>query len=115
MTKFTIENLESLQRDFANGRFDGGDTPVERTTISDDVQPGLRAYVSEDRISFHVYYTVAGKGIHPVMYLGRYPEMTIDEARELAGKVRVLAATGVDPQEGLRERMIEEIRRMPVP
>lgn len=102
--KFTIETLEALANDLKNGR-----TPLDRLTVTDDQQPGLRAIIrNTGSISFHVSYTI--RGSRPYMLLGHHPEMTIREARELAKTVQKLGDMGIDPQEGLHARLIKELK-----
>ena len=42
--------------------------------------------------------------------LGDHPDMSIAEARQLTRTVQTLAAIGIDPQEGLHERLIRELK-----
>lgn len=83
--------------------------PPRRTTLlTDDVQPGLRAVIRKGSVSFHVCYEVADR--RPMLKIGEHPAMTVKEARELARTIRVLAANGIDPQEGLHDRLIRELK-----
>jgi hypothetical protein len=44
-----------------------------------------------------------------LLKLGNHPEMTIDQARELRKTVIALGVKGIDPTEGLHERLIREL------
>lgn len=77
--------------------------------MSDNVVTGLQCMVRKTGlISYHVGYSYDGS--RPVLKLGNHPEMTVAEARELAKTVRALADMGIDPQEGLHERLIRELK-----
>jgi len=102
--KFTIDTLEKLADDLQKGRI-----PLERVTITDEMQTGLRAIVrNTGGVSFHVNYDVDGS--RPYLKLGEHPGMSIPEARRLAQIVRGLADLGIDPQAGLHERLIRELK-----
>ncbi len=74
-----------------------------------DAKTGLRVIVSPTKeISFHVHY--AFEGSRPFLLLGYAGEgMTVERARKLARTIRALAAKEIDPQSGLRERLIREL------
>jgi hypothetical protein len=82
---------------------------IDRVTVSDDVVTGLQAIIRKTGlISFHCGYSF--RGSRPVLKLGNFPDMSVAQARELAKTVRALADMGIDPQEGLHERLIKELR-----
>lgn len=102
--KFTVEVMEALVDDLKSKRI-----PLDRLTITDDMVPSLRAVIrNSGAISFHVHYDIAGS--RPFLKLGSHPEMSIKEARELARTVIALAERGIDPAEGLHERLIRELK-----
>lgn len=107
--KFTVETLEALADDLRKGRI-----PLDRVTISDDVQAGLRAIVrNTGLISYHVNYEVDDS--RPYLKLGDHNpghagHLSITEARHLATVVRSLAGAGIDVQAGLHERLIRELQ-----
>ena len=102
--KFTNETLEKLADDLQKKR-----VPLDRVTISDEMQVGLRAIIrNTGGITFHASYDIGGG--RPYLKLGTYPEMTIKEARELTKTVRYLADMGIDPQEGLHDRLVRQLK-----
>lgn len=107
--KFNADTLKKLADDLQSGRI-----PLDRITISDEMQVGLRAYIRPSgQIAFHVQYPRPdGKSRFDrnVMKIGDFPEMTIPEARELAKTIMSLAKMGIDVQEGLHERLITELK-----
>lgn len=101
---FTVDTFEKLAKDLESGRI-----PLDRVTVSDNMQTGLRAVIrNSGLISFHVQYDAADS--RPYLKLGNHPEMTITEARGLARTVRTLAGKGIDVQEGLHERLVRELK-----
>lgn len=109
-SSFTNEALEGLAKDLKSGRL-----PLERTTISDDMVTGLRAIVTKDgKISFHASYHF-GEG-RPFMKIGELDKkskdyISITDARELTKTIKGLADKGIDPQEGLLQRLVKELKR----
>lgn len=102
-SKFSADTFERLARDLQNGN-----VPLDRVTVTDDMQPGLRAIIrNTGLVSFHVNYDV--EGARPYLKIGDHPEMPIADARYVAKVVRDLAAMGIDPQEGLHRRLIREL------
>jgi len=101
--KFNSSTFEQLADDLQNKRI-----PLDRVTVSDDMQTGLRAIIrNTGLISFHVQYDIDGS--RPYLKLGDHPDMTVSEARDLARTVRTLADHGIDPQAGLHERLVREL------
>lgn len=109
-SKFNVEHLEMLANDLKTGRL-----KLDRLTVSDNIVKGLRAIVrSTGLVSFHVYYTV---GADDAAYLKigvmdpKNPDhLTIPEARELARTIKALGKTGIDPQSGLHQRLVAELK-----
>lgn len=102
--EFNANLLERIATDLQTKRI-----PLPRITVSDEVQPGLRAIMRDTGlISFHVSYDV--DGTRPFLKIGDHPAMKIDEARELAKTIRALADMGIDPTLGLHERLIRELQ-----
>jgi hypothetical protein len=86
--------------------------PGGRQTITDPHQPGLRANIFKSgQVSFIVEYRIPGFTTRSHLTLGNFPDMSIEEARELAVVVRELGSRGVDVQAGLHDRLIQELRR----
>jgi Arm DNA-binding domain len=82
-----------------------GDKPV---TMTDPETTGLMVMIrNTGSISFHAHYHC--KGRRPLLKLGNHPEMTIAQARELTKTVIALGEKGIDPTEGLHERLIREL------
>lgn len=103
-SKFSADTFERLARDLQSGN-----VPLDRVTVTDDMQPGLRAIIrNTGLVSFHVNYDV--EGARPYLKIGDHPEMSVDEARRVAKTVRGLAEMGIDPQEGLHRRLIRELQ-----
>jgi len=109
-SKFNVEQLEMLANDLKTGRL-----KLNRITVSDNIVKGLRAVVRDTGlISYHTYYTVGPDdaaylkiGVHDP----KNPDhLTIPEARDLARTIKALGKKGIDPQEGLHQRLIKELR-----
>lgn len=111
-SKFNVEQLEMLANDLKTGRL-----KLNRITVSDNIVKGLRAIVRDTGlISYHVYYTV-GEGDAAYLKIGvhepKNPDhLTIPEARDLARTVKALGKKGIDPQEGLHQRLVRELKEM---
>lgn len=101
---FEIKALLSITEALSSGRM-----KIDRLTVSDNVVPGLRAICrATGGISYHITYSVNGS--RPYLKVGSHPETSIAEAREIAKTVIALARQGIDPQVGLHERLIRELR-----
>lgn len=82
--------------------------PLKKVTLSDPIQIGLKAIIRESGVvSFHVQYEVGTS--RPMLKLGEYPAMSVNEARKIAKTVRTLGDRGIDVQEGLHERLVREL------
>lgn len=104
VTSFDRETLEGLAEDLKTGRI-----PLDRLTVTDNEQANLRAVIrNTGLISYHVQYSLPN-GSRPFMKVGNYPDMPIKTARELCRTITSLASRGIDPQEGLHERLIREL------
>jgi Arm DNA-binding domain len=80
-----------------------------KITLSDPMTTGLQAIIRPSgAVSFHVHYHCNGQ--RPLLKLGNHPDMTIAQARELTKTVIALGNLGIDPQEGLHERLIRELQ-----
>ena len=87
-------------------------TGEERRRMSDPLQPGLRIQIYlEGQVSFIVEYKLPGIKTRPHLTIGHWPQMSIQEARELAALIRDLGNKGIDVQEGLHDRLITELKR----
>lgn len=85
---------------------------VARLRMSDPLQPGLRIQIYlEGQVSFIVEYKLPGIKTRPHLTIGHWPQMSIKEARELAVLIRDLGNKGIDVQEGLHDRLIQELKR----
>jgi hypothetical protein len=95
--------LENLADDMKSGRI-----PLDRMTVSDTVQAGLRIIVRKTGgISFHAHYEVNDS--RPMLKIGEHPGTTLEKARNLTKIIRDLANKGIDPQEGLHDRLLREL------
>lgn len=116
-SRFSPDTIDKLAADLKAGRLGVRDKVI----ISDDRQTGLRAIVrASGNISFHVHYNMGDA--RPYMLVGHYPDAperkrnakaaqeAIDDARGIAETVRKLADMGIDPQDGLHERLLRELR-----
>lgn len=108
-SRFNVEHLEMLAKDLKSGRL-----KLNRITLSDNIVKGLRAIVRDTGlISYHIYYTVGDSdaaylkvGVHDP----KNPDhLTIPQAREIAKVVKALGKKGIDPQEGLHQRLVREL------
>jgi hypothetical protein len=100
-SKFTPEFLERKKGELQSGT-------KQSLNLGDDRQVGLRAIVRKSgAITFHAMY-VMGES-RPMVTIGQYPETSIDQARYLTGVVRGLAEKGIDVQEGLHARLLQEL------
>jgi hypothetical protein len=106
LSRFTPKILKDTLADLQSGRLG----TLDKVTIGDDDQPGLRAIVRKSgTVSFHVIYSVNDE--RPILLIGHWPHTSIDEARDLAKTIRTLAAEGIDVTEGLHARLISELKR----
>lgn len=104
VASFDNKTLEGLAEDLQSQRI-----PLDRITVTDHEVANLRAVIrNTGLISYHVQYSLPD-GSRPFMKIGNFPDMPIKTARELTRTVTSLAAKGIDPQEGLHERLIREL------
>lgn len=102
---FVAKKFELVVKDMESGRL-----PLKKTTITDPMTVGLSVLIrSTGLISYQVQYS-AGKS-RPQLTIGHHPEMTIDRARKIAETIRHLVSLGIDPQEGLHDRLIRELEK----
>lgn len=114
-SNFTPENLEAIAQDLKSGRL-----PLKATTISDDMQVGLRAKIrNTGLISYHVHYEVDGAGDdetkRPFPKIGSHApgqkdHLSLAEARQLAKVIIGLGQRGINPFAAAEERIIRELR-----
>lgn len=103
-SKFSHATIDALIDDLKHQRI-----PLDRITITDEEQPGLRALIRKTgEVSFHSQYMVQGNRLS--LKIGNYPTMKIPEARGIAATIEALADKGVDVQKGLTERLIRELK-----
>lgn len=111
-SKFDARTIDALLDDLKSKRI-----PLDRVTITDELQPGLNCIVrSTGNASFHVqYFNKEGK--RPYFLIGYHrpgesDHMTIARARGLAKTIRALADKGVDVEDGfasLRDQVLSDI------
>ena len=78
--------------------------PETRLEITDTVERGLRVRVGTDGvISFAVKCRDAGSRLKTIT-LGRYPDLSLKQAREQAAQTRIALKNGIDPNEEKRLR-----------
>lgn len=107
-SRFSNETIDALIDDLKTQR-----VPLDRISITDEQQPGLRAIIRKTgEVTLHMQYFV--RDSRPSLLLGHYPKMTIAEARELARTVEHLADKGIDVQDGLHDRLIRELKQQGV-
>lgn len=83
-----------------------------RQRLSDSMAPGLRVNVyPEGLVAFSVEYRLPGIQTRPHVKIGEWPDMSIQEARDIAATVRELGLRGIDVQLGLHTRLSQELRR----
>lgn len=83
-----------------------------RQRLSDPLSPGLRVNVyTEGQVAFSVEYRLPGIQSRLHVKIGEWPDMSIDEAREIAATVRELGLRGIDVQLGLHTRLSQELKR----
>lgn len=107
--QLTKKLIEGLLDDLQSKRI-----PLPILRLSDDVQPGLRIAIRDSGlVSWHTQYELPagkdGQRTRPYIKIGDYPEMTIDRARNLTKTILALAEKGIDPMEGLHDRLIREL------
>lgn len=108
-SKITTDMLFATAEELNSGKI-----PLERMRYADDRVVGLRMVVNATKtITFHVAYECGDA--RQYLLLGslnkdRPDYITLDEARELAKTVKVLAAKGIDPQDGLHKRLMRELK-----
>lgn len=102
-SQFTAEMLLGMAAALKTGKL-----KTKQITLTDDIQPGLIAYVRESGIvALHAHYQV-GKS-RPMLKVAELPGGSIDDARKLTRTIRALAAKGIDVQDGLHERLMREL------
>ena len=67
-----------------------------RDTLADGVVPGLSIVIGRRSMSWYVFYRVSGSQTRRGVLLGRYPDLSIAEARKAARAVRARAQIGED-------------------
>lgn len=103
-TELTDKILEASKKDAAKQK--------KRLRLTDPLGPGIHVNVYiEGRVVFSVEYKLAGFTNRLHVKIGEWPEMSIQEAREIAALVRELGLRGVDVQAGLHNRLTEELKR----
>ena len=107
--KFNVATLQKIADDLEKGKY--GKIPNGRLVVSDEMQPGLRANVFKGYWSYIVEYKLPGIATRPHLTLGEHPATSITEARQLAKTIRELGSMGIDVQEGLRQRLVAELKR----
>lgn len=79
--------------------------------IADASCCGLRIIIrAGGSVTFHVQYTVRGRNRRPMIMLGEYPTMAIDEARALTRTIVELGKIGINVEDGLHKRLIRELQ-----
>lgn len=107
-SRFSADTIEALVEDLKAQRI-----PLDRITITDEQQPGLRALIRKTgEVTFHMQYKV--RDSRPSILLGPYPKMKISEARGLAATIEALADKGIDVQDGLYDRLMRELKQQGV-
>jgi len=100
--RFNIETFEAIAEDLRTGRI-----PKDRFAMTRD---GLMVIMrNTGQIAYHAQYDTVGE-IRTTLTLGHHPDMSLKEAAALTRTVRGLAEMGIDPQAGLRERLIGELK-----
>lgn len=103
-SQFTEEILLGMARALQTGRL-----KVKKLSVSDDMEPGLRAYVRESgTVALHCHYEIGES--RPMLKVGELPGSTVADARALTRTIRAIAAKGIDVQDGLHERLLRELR-----
>lgn len=101
---FTAPVLLGMAAALRTGRLDRN-----KISTTDDVEPGLRAYVRESgTVALHCHYEVGNS--RPMIKVGELPGTTIEDARLLTRTIRAIAAKGIDVQDSLHERLFQELR-----
>lgn len=105
---FTEANLAAMAKDLKSRRL-----PLDRTVLSDDLVTGLRAVIRKDGgVTYHASYHYGDE--RPFMILGvmdpkSEDHISLNDARELTKTIKALADKGINPQDGLRKRLIREL------
>lgn len=80
----------------------------KRAEVYDTKTPGLHVRVTSKGIkSFAVLRWIAAEGKPERITLGRFPAMTIEQARKKAGQINGAISDGHNPAEAIRERRAE--------
>jgi hypothetical protein len=72
--------------------------------ISDHVERGLRARISPSGEVSFILHVRSGVGKFVLVTLGRYPDLSLKEAREQAARQRLALKQGADPNAEKRAR-----------
>lgn len=85
----------------------------KRELLTDTKVEGIRVYAfPSGEVTIGVAYRIPGIETRMEFTFGKYPEeIRIPEARKLALIVRTLADNGIDVHEGLKPRLMKELRR----
>ena len=98
MPNFTVKMLDSLPNA----------SPGQRDTYHDDKVRGLSLRVTDKGIkSFFTRKRI--NGIPKMNTYGQYPDMTIDQARDLARKTLNAFSVGINPKEELKSQKIQNM------
>lgn len=94
---------------FTKERLDNLPIPEDgRETYTDTLEPALRLRVGKTGIkSFMVFRKINGKPV--TVTLGRYPAMTIDQARTEARKQLGLMVVGIDPNKAKKAERVKGV------
>ena len=107
--RFNVITLQKIADDLAKGKLK---ILHNKLDVADDIQPGLKANVYKSGYwSYLVEYKVQGRDGRPHLTIGKHPQMSITEARELAKTIKYLGSKGLDVQDGLMDRLIAELKR----
>src|SRR5262245_13356194 len=96
---FTDRSLKAL----------GAAAPGKRLMVWDGLLPGFGMRITSNNVkSFVVLARLAGKRTPVRIVLGRYPALTLADAREKARKVLADMSTGIDPRLERKRIALEE-------
>lgn len=107
----TAEQMQLTDRVIEASKKDAAKLKI-RQRLTDPLAPGLRVNVYiEGQVAFSVEYKLPGIKSRLHVKIGDWPDMSIPEAREIAGVVRELGTRGIDVQLGLHTRLAQELKR----
>ena len=90
MSKDDIEKQFAKRiTDIANGKF------TDDRVIRDEIQPGLMTFINDQGRTFVVTYKFGTT--RPYLTIGRFPDMTLEDARRKAAEIIALVDSGIDP------------------